>query len=335
MRVKRMTEVTAGLFLIITGCILVSHPRANEKVTSQLEANAAIDPEDVEVVALVEEGLREATKPVDGTTPVKYTPETMLPETSLATEEPTEIDGEIEAGEAIWTGWGAYESGEECWEQTGGDGGNAFGRFQIDARHSLAAFLRYAAESDERFVGLERYYAKNGDETTLKSLDDLAFDWTWLCAVYGQDFYRTQAEFAYGMFYLLMRDELKDVWRIDLENYGPVLKGTVWSVAVRNGNCLSSIYSVTDTYYAGIGEEEWLRKIYAVEARRHPDQEKRWREDQLNAALETLHLLESGEEVEFYETFEKDAGQDLGRIELLELDGDYKDFVRYTGRIFE
>jgi len=262
---------------------------------------------------------------------------TIIPEiTKTSTPEMTSSPKtEVAPGEAIWTGWAYFESGEAGWEQVGGDGGNAYGRFQLDARHSLPAFLRYAAETNPDFVGLERYYRKNGDRTTMKSTDGLNHDWTWLCAVYDEEFYQVQAEFAYGTFYCLMRDELQKECQINLDEYGPVLKGTVWSVAVRNGNNLSSLYSVTDTYYPGIPEEEWLREIYAVEEWRHPDQTKRWGDGQLNAALETLEMLESGAEVEFHKTFEKDAVGDTARIELLSLAGDYRDFVRYTGRVIE
>lgn len=235
--------------------------------------------------------------------------------------------------EAIWTGWTFFESGKDSWWQVGGDGGNAYGRFQLDARHSLAGFLRYAVESNPSFVGLERYYRKGESGTVLGPLEGLDHDWAWLCAVYGEEFYQVQAEFAYGTFYCSMRDKLLDECGIDLRAYGPVLKGTVWSVAVRNGNNLSSLYSVIDTYYPGISEEEWLKQIYAVEEWRHPDQIKRWGEGQRNAALETLHKLNGGTEVEFHRTFEKEAGQDTERIELLSLAGDYRDFLCYTEKI--
>ena len=46
-------------------------------------------------------------------------------------------------------------------------------------------------------------------------------------------------------------------------------------------------------------------------------------------------MLESGTEVEFHETFEKNAVRDTARIELLSLTGDYRDFVRYTGRVVD
>lgn len=257
------------------------------------------------------------------------------PEATIQPEPVSSPKTDEDSAEAIWTGWAYFESGDAGWEQVGGDGGNAYGRFQLDARHSLAAFLRYAAETNPDFVGLERYYQKNGSKTTLKLTDGLADDWLWISAVYGSSFYQVQAEFAYGAYYCLMRDQMLEKYEIDLDAYGPVLKGTVWSVAVRNGNNLSSIYSVTETYYPGIDEEEWLREIYAVEAWRHPDQVKRWEDGQLNAALDTLAALESGTEVEFHRDFEKDAVQDTGRIEFLSLKGDYRDFVRYTGRSFE
>lgn len=281
------------------------------------------------VSADVYDALEESSKQVNLAT---LAPESTPEPTPELTSSPK---ADEEPAEAIWTGWAYFESGDAGWEQVGGDGGNAYGRFQLDARHSLAAFLRYAAETNPDFVGLERYYRKNGSKTTLKSTDKLADDWLWISAVYGSSFYRVQAEFAYGTYYCLMRDELLEVHDINLDTYGPVLKGTVWSVAVRNGNNLSSLYSVTETYYPGISEEEWLREIYAVEAWRHPDQSKRWESGQLNAALDTLAALESGVEVEFHREFEKDAVQDTGRIEFLSLEGDYRDFVRYTGRSFE
>lgn len=314
--------IAAGLILAATiGHLLARHQVNENKSEEQLQqVNAAVltdrDTEDLLDGGMMDYECCGTQGPTAEPVPEK------TPEVQVVT------------GEPIWTGWTYYESGDAGWEQVGGDEGNAFGRFQLDARHSLPAFLRYAAESDERFVGLERYYRKGREETTIKTLDGLPHDWQWLCAVYGEDFYRKQAEFAYGMFYLMMRDELLAQYDIDLNQYGPVLKGTVWSVAVRNGSNISSIYSVTDTYYPGITEEEWLREIYAVEEWRHTGQERRWGDQQLNAALKTLRKLENGK-AKIYDTFEKGVEQDTERIELLTLEDDYRDFVCYTGRVFK
>lgn len=319
--------LAVGLILaVVTGHLLARHQISKEAADEAAKGLQA-------VAAVRSAGYNDYE--CCGTPEAELTTEPAVKPVAKPTIAPTETPViEATEGEAIWTGWRYYESGDAGWEQVGGDEGNAFGSFQLDARHSLPAFLRYAAESDERFVGLERYYRKGREETTMKTLDGLAHDWQWLCAVYGEDFYRKQAEFAYGLFYLLMRDELLAKCEINLDQYSPVLKGTVWSVAVRNGSNLSSIYSVTDTYYPGIPEEEWLREIYAVETWRHPGQERRWQDEQLNAALKTLQKWEKGK-AEIHDTFEKGVEQDTGRIELLTLEGDYRDFVRYTGRVFE
>lgn len=325
-----MAVAVTGIAIIIGAAIMGHQATAGQ----QEIASSEVPRLSVGVSAEISEAFGGRSEQITRAT-VDATPALAPMPTPAATTTPEVMnlpEMEEESAEAIWTGWTFFESGYAGWEQVEGDGGNAYGRFQLDARHSLAAFLRYAAEVNPDFVGLERYYRSSGDTTTLKSTDGLADDWVWLCAVYGDDFYRAQAEFAYGVYYCLMRDGLLEQYGIDLDAYGPVLKGTVWSVAVRNGNNLSSIYSVTETYDPGIDEEEWLREIYAIEAERHPDQAQRWEGGQLDAALSTLEMLESGVEVEFHYNFEKDAVTDTGRIECLLLDGDYRDFVRYTGR---
>lgn len=333
---RNLLAIAAALILsgLMVGCVLAFYQDKDEPREVAIQSGSATRTSagvSAELGQMIEETVAPHATPM----PLE---ESQTPPGSTAMPAPEVTSSpktDVAPSEAIWTGWAYFESGDAGWEQVGGDGGNAYGRFQLDARHSLPAFLRYAAETDVNFVGLEKYYRKNGDKTTMKSAEGLGHDWTWLCAVYGEEFYQVQAEFAYGTFYCLMRDEILEEYQIDLDEYGPVLKGTVWSVAVRNGNNLSSLYSVIDTYYPGIPEEEWLREIYAVEEWRHPDQTKRWGEGQLNAALETLAMLESGTEVEFHETFEKNAVRDTARIELLSLTGDYRDFVRYTGRVVD
>lgn len=328
-RRRRIMLAAITVAVTVVAVIIIALIARHQAVAEQTEKgdvrlSAGVN---AEIAEILEESSRHINHAA--ATPIPTPGPTIQPELTSSPK------ADEESAEAIWTGWAYFESGDAGWEQVGGDGGNAYGRFQLDARHSLAAFLRYAAETNPDFVGLERYYRKNGSKTTLQSTDGLADDWLWISAVYGSSFYQMQAEFAYGAYYCLMRDQMLEKYEIDLDAYGPVLKGTIWSVAVRNGNNLSSIYSVTETYYPGIDEEEWLREIYAVEAWRHPDQVKRWEDGQLNAALDTLAALESDTEVEFHRDFEKDAVQDTGRIEFLSLEGDYRDFVRYTGRSFE
>lgn len=257
----------------------------------------------------------------------------MAAETGKAIAE--EVAAEVIQKEPIWTGWTYFESGKQCWAQTGGDGGHAYGRFQLDSRHSLAPFMRYAVESNSDFAGLEYYYLRKGDRAVLRTMSGLSRDWAWLCTAYGEDFYKAQADFTYAVFYCVARDVILEKRGIDLNDYGPVLKGTVWSIAVRNGNSLSNLRSVTETYYPGISEEEWLWAIYEVESWKHSDSVNRWGYGQLGAAMDTLHMLENGADIEFHETFAADAGEDVNRIEMIGLDCDYRDIVRYTGIVLE
>ena len=203
--------------------------------------------------------------------------------------------------EVIWMGWTVFESGDESYAQVGGDGGHAFGRFQFDSRYDLAGFLQKCITYDANYaVKFGQFVTTKSGKPAIRTRSGLNAVWRQVYAERSEEFARLRIEFAAETYYHQVKEALAATYGINLDDYGPVLKGTVWSVALRDGNNVHTIRkynnlrTVVDTYAPGISEETWLRAIYAAEAARHPSQAGRWNNKQLTAAL--VALAEEGRE---------------------------------------
>lgn len=211
----------------------------------------------------------------------------------------------------IWMDWTRFESGDASWWQTGGDGGNAFGRYQFDKRCALGSFLMYCAEKSAEYAGLAPYANADG---TASDDGTLAEAWKWICQTKAEEFFALQTDFALNEYYYPVKADLFDLYQIELDQYGPVLKGTVWSIAIRDGKTVSlspkrnRLRSVTETYSPGIDEREWLAKIYACEAQRHTTDPERWSEGQFEAAMQAYDAWLQGENAQI---------DGIGKMEML------------------
>lgn len=211
----------------------------------------------------------------------------------------------LAADEEIWTGWTVFESGSDGWYSAGGDGGHAYGRYQFDIGYEFVNFLQYCLNEDAgayapfaKYVAMSEITAgRNGNESVMENQplldarDELSATWKQICDEQGQDFFDLQTEFAAGIYYYPVKSKLMSIFGINLDDYGPALKGTVWSIAVRDGSNVSrnqtynNLRAVTSTYVEGIDEDEWLNAIYNMETERHPSQSQRWNVEQRQAAL--------------------------------------------------
>lgn len=208
------------------------------------------------------------------------------------------------AADDIWTGWTVFESGSEGWGQAGGDGGHAYGKYQFDIGYDFVNFLNFCLSNNsevyspfQKFVSMSQITKQTDrmeNKPLLNAREELSSVWKQICSEQGESFYQLQTDFAAGLYYYPVKSKLLSVYGINLDDYGAALKGTVWSIAVRDGNNVSrnSVYNnlraVTDGYKVGISEEEWLNKIYDLETQRHPSQSKRWHVEQRAAALDVL-----------------------------------------------
>ncbi len=193
---------------------------------------------------------------------------------------------EMVQGEEIWMGWTIFESGNVGYGQAGGDGGRAYGRYQFDYRYALPEFLRYAVSMEpEACTVLAKYTGYRAGSEELLSSAGLGADWVRAYTANRNRFAQLQDDFAYSRYYVPAKQALA-ARGIDLDAAGdPVVKGTVYSLAVRDGATDSGVRAAWQSYTAGEDTRAWLEKLYSLEARRHPGQAGRWDSGQKTAAL--------------------------------------------------
>ena len=215
----------------------------------------------------------------------------------------------LAAEDEIWTGWTVFESGSEGWYQTGGDGGHAYGRYQFDIGYDFTEFMKQCVNADRegysgfnKFISISRITAgRNGNmkimenKPLLEARSELSEVWKTICNDMGESFFTLQTDFASSIYYYPVKSKLMAIYGINLDDYGPALKGTVWSIAVRDGSNVSrnqeqnNLRAVTSTYKVGIDEKEWLNLIYDAETERHKSQAQRWNIEQRAAALDVAN----------------------------------------------
>ncbi len=189
-------------------------------------------------------------------------------------------------GEEIWMGWTIFESGNVGYAQAGGDGGRAYGRYQFDYRYALPDFLKYAvARAPDTCSMLAKYTGLGAGDQGLLSSTGLGDDWVRAWNADREGFSRLQDEFAYSRYYLPARNAMAERG-IDLDAAGdPVVKGTVYSLAVRDGATDSGVRAAWQSYAPEDDIRSWLDRMYGLEAQRHPGQAERWSRGQKAAAL--------------------------------------------------
>lgn len=204
---------------------------------------------------------------------------------------PAKKNNQIE--QLIWMGWAIFESGEDSWASVSSDDGHAYGRYQFDDRYDLADFFRFCVKANpERYDAFTTFFHVDGNgKAHIKNTERIPEEWSWICYTEGENFQIMQTRFAVEHYYKAAKKTLRQSG-IKIGDYGPVLHGTVLSLAVRNGPYASNLSSLINTYYEGISEREWLAQIYAAETVKHPDQEPRWRVRQRNAAMRALTAIE-------------------------------------------
>ena len=211
-------------------------------------------------------------------------------------------------GGTVWTGWTVFESGRERFNLAGSDGGYAYGCYQFDIGYSLVDFLKFCVSYNQAHYGafqhfiemssIESGYRKETDTKPsminpplYSNRASLINAWHAAYMNYPDEFAGLQSRTAYEAYYLPAQRGMLSNYGINIKEYSPALRGTIWSLAIRNGatvskdNTKNGLRSATSTYSPGIDEREWLTKIYEAEARRHPSQRNRWGTEQLAACF--------------------------------------------------
>lgn len=138
-------------------------------------------------------------------------------------------------GEQIDMFWWPRESGSKGYRCVNGDGGNAMGAYQFDRRYALVPFMQYCVNKNaEHYNGFNTFIAYGADSEQLKNNQELANLWVQYCDNYGAEFGNLQDEYAYKYYYVPAKNyAVKN--GVPVDNYSPVLKGSLWSFAIRSG----------------------------------------------------------------------------------------------------
>lgn len=137
--------------------------------------------------------------------------------------------------EKIWMGWLKRESGFAGYRQTNGDNGNAYGLMQFDRRYALVPFMQYCVDYSNRYDAFKPYISYGAGSEKLKANGALAVVWTYFCDNYPEEFEQLQIAYGYKYYYLEAVKYMERLHGIVMNNHGPVVRGTLWSMAIRSG----------------------------------------------------------------------------------------------------
>lgn len=214
-------------------------------------------------------------------------------------------------GNDIWIGWEHNESGGKGVTSIG-DGGRGFGIFQFDSRYnSLYNYMKrcmdeYPGEYDE----FEPWYNNRKKYLSIDSggrgqLIESSFHDVWI-RLNSIDLERSK-ELQYTQFYI---DYMEPVYKyasqlgVDLNDYSPVMSGTLWSISIYGGPAtvkngykksngstvgIGALRIIKNGEAAGKSEDEILKEIYMEAAKYKSGIRDRWENVQLNEALSVYY----------------------------------------------
>src|SRR5574344_736981 len=169
-------------------------------------------------------------------------------------------------GENIWIAWTHFESDSPCYQGVTGYGcadvtDHGFGKYQFDRDDpDLVIFMKKMVTVDsslysgfQEYIDHEHQNGRNDPNTYYRSHEtDLAELWI---QYESKDPDRFN---SYQEYYAPMKDALLKAG-VDITKFGPVIRGTVWSIAIRDGKYLTSsscsnnqcwtYHALVDTYH--------------------------------------------------------------------------------------
>ena len=159
-----------------------------------------------------------------------------------------------------------YESGSAGYAQTGGDSGNACGKYQFDRRYSLVPFLRYCLNTNEQFFSAFKKFAaldvsSASSQKILRGNQELYKAWADCYEADPKYFSSMQDKYAIEAYYKASASWLKKRG-LDMDKRAYVVRGALFSYAIQEGTLVAA-QAVLD---AGISpytsDEDFLSKLY-------------------------------------------------------------------------
>ena len=189
-----------------------------------------------------------------------------------------------------------YESGANP-DDTGGDGGNAYGKYQLDYRYDLQDFIDWAYNRSPVLYAEFSQFANQENGDSLRANEALYSAWH---AIYARDalqFEADQDEFMANVYYYPSLSWLNIAKGINLDTRSDALKAVVFSHAVRNGPGIS-LREFIGGCNGFSSDETIIKTMYAHSRSVHPGEVTRWtleEQDALALLAGTLNIYEPSE----------------------------------------
>lgn len=167
-------------------------------------------------------------------------------------------------GEDIDMFWWPRESGSKGYRCVNGDRGNAMGAYQFDRRYALVPFMQFCVDyNEEVYGGFKKYIKYGAGSTSLQNNQELAKLWLSYCDRDEEEFGNLQDSYAYKYYYLPAKEYCIKKG-VPIDNYSPVLKGSLWSFAIRSGT-ETGAKKIVNAYNNGAKTElKILKSAYAT-----------------------------------------------------------------------
>lgn len=183
-----------------------------------------------------------------------------------------------------------YESGDAGYAQTGGDNGNAYGKYQFDYRYSLYDMIKYAYQKNPTiFSDFAQFmvYGSRSNFTTWYESDKsnncrkVSQAWSNCYNRSPQTFKQYQDEYAYNAYYVPARDGLLSKG-ININNRSDIAKGSVFSYSIQHGSgtAVSHISSVVNNT---MSDRDFVTAVYDKRISSYPAYSTRYNSEKLQA----------------------------------------------------
>jgi len=210
------------------------------------------------------------------------------------TEEPdnTVIDPNFSVSDDLifFTVWesGRTDDFYAGYNQTGGDRGNACGKYQFDYRYSLLNLVRFCYKNDPVFFKeFEPYIDVNKAE--LQGNKEFYEAWNKIYEKNRVKFANYQDVFAKQEYYDTTEKKLLS-YGIDISNRPDIVKGAVYSYSIQCGQITAANAVVLAKINNDTSDEDFIKKLYKQRIKAYPAYTNRYKEERIEA-LRRLSLL--------------------------------------------
>lgn len=182
-----------------------------------------------------------------------------------------------------------YESGSSAdfyagYNQTGGDNGNACGKYQFDYRYSLLPFVRdFCYRKDPVFFKEFAPFAalSNLQKSKLRGNKEFYEAWHTIFNKNKVKFANYQDAYAKQEYYDLTEYYLKNT--VNLKNRPDVIKGAIFSYSIQHGQLTAANAVIAAKITDATSDEEFLTKLYNYRIRKFPAYASRYRSEKSEA----------------------------------------------------